>query len=107
MKSLKATSDEWSNAIYWSSSLFGIFIIKKCVEISLTSFGTVKYDFVMKTVEIFSFLSLMNISVTIWLCFLLLIILAIISSKTINTLRSLSALYSSIFCGHAAYHLNI
>ena len=37
-----------------SSLLFVIFIIKKCVVFSLTSFGTLKYDGVIKTREIFS-----------------------------------------------------
>ena len=42
MKSLKLMSDEWFSAIYWSPLLFGIFMIKKWVEFSLTSFGTLK-----------------------------------------------------------------
>ena len=45
----------------------------------------------------FSFLRLINNSVTIEFSFLLLIISAIISSKTINILCSLSTLYLSIF----------
>ena len=97
MKSLKLMSDEWFSAICWSSLLFGIFIMKKWVEFSLTSFGTLNYDCVIKTIEIFSFLPLRNKSVTIEFSFLLLIISAIISSKTINILRSLSILYSLIF----------
>ena len=60
MKSLKSMSDEWFNAICWSSLLFGIFIIKKWVEFSLTSFGTLKCDWVMKTKEMFNFLPLLN-----------------------------------------------
>ena len=32
-----------------SSLLFGTFIIKKCVVFVLTSFGTLKYDCVIKT----------------------------------------------------------
>ena len=75
-----------------SSLLFGIFMIKKCVEFNLTSFGTLKYDWVIKTIEILSFLSLINNSVTIGFNFLLLIISAITSSKTINTLRFLPGL---------------
>ena len=97
MKSLKLMSDEWFSAICWSSLLFRIFMIKKWVEFSLTSFGNLKYDWVIKTREMFNFLLLINNSVTIEFSFLLLIILAIISSKTINILRSLSAFYSSIF----------
>ena len=60
-------------------------MIKKWVEFSLTSFGTLKYDRVIKTAtKIFNFLSLINNSVTIGLSSLLLIISAIKSSKTIN-----------------------
>ena len=44
-------SEELFNAIYWSSLLFGVFMIKKWVELSLTSFGTLKYDCVIKTRE--------------------------------------------------------
>ena len=54
--------------------LFGIFIIKKCVEFSLTSFGTLKYDCVIKTIGMFNFLPQINNSVTIGFSFLLLII---------------------------------
>ena len=35
-------SDEWLNAIYWSSPLFGIFIMKQCVEFSLIFLGKAK-----------------------------------------------------------------
>ena len=91
-KSLVLISDEWFVAICWSSFLFGIFIIKKCVVFSLTSFGTLKYDCVIKTRQIFNFLPLMNNYVTIEFSFLLLIISAIISSKTISILFSLSGL---------------
>ena len=69
MKSLVLISDEWFNAICWSSLLFGIFMIKKWVEFSLTSFGTLKYDCVTKTREMFIFLPLINNSVTIELFF--------------------------------------
>ena len=44
------------NAICWSSLLFGVLIIKKSVEFSLTSFGTLKYDWVIKTREMFNFI---------------------------------------------------
>ena len=74
-------------AICWSSLLLGIFIMKKCVEFNFTSFGTLKYDCVIKTIEILSFLPLINNSVTIGFNLLLLIISAIISSKITNTLR--------------------
>ena len=62
-------------------------MIKKCVEFNLTSFGTLKYDWVIKAIEILSFLPLTNNSVTTEFNFLLLIISAVISSKSINTLR--------------------
>ena len=42
-------SDEWFNAICWSSLLLGIFAIKKWLVFSLTSFGTLKCDWVIKT----------------------------------------------------------
>ena len=41
------------------------FLRKKWVVFSLTSFGTLKYDWVIKTREIFKFLPLINNSVTI------------------------------------------
>ena len=97
MKCLKSMSNELFSAICWSYLLFGIFIMKKWVEFSLTSFGTLKYDCVIKTNEMFNFLSLINNSVTIRLIFVLLIISAIMSSKTINILHFLPILYSSIF----------
>ena len=40
-------------------------MMKKCVEFNLTSFGTLKYDCVIKTIEILRFLPLTNNSVTI------------------------------------------
>ena len=72
-------------------------MIKICVEFSLTSFSTLKCDCAEKTREMFNLLSLINNSVTTGLTFLLLNISAIISSKTINILRSLPRLYYSIF----------
>ena len=81
-------------------------MIKKLLELSLTSFETLKYDSVITTREMFNFLPLINNSVIIEFSFLLLIISVIISSKTINILRSLSVLYSSIFFKHLAYNLN-
>ena len=74
------------------SLLLGIFIMKKCVEFNRTSFDTLKYDCVIKTIEILSFLPLINNSVTIGFNLLLLIISAIISSEIINTLRFFIAL---------------
>ena len=96
-KSLVLISVQWFIGICWSSVLFGIFEIRKWVVLSLTSFGTLKYDWLIKTRQIFNFLPLINNSVTIEFNFLFLIISAIISSKTINVLRSLFMLYSSIF----------
>ena len=58
-------SDEWFIAICWSSLLLGIFAIKKWLVFSLTSFRTLKYDWVTKTREIFIFLHLINNSVTV------------------------------------------
>ena len=52
-KSLVLMSDEWF-AIVKSSFLLGIFAIKKWVVFSLTSFGTLKYNWVIKTREIFN-----------------------------------------------------
>ena len=44
--------------------LFGIFMMKKWEEFSLTSLGTLKYDYVIKSREMFNFLLLINNSVT-------------------------------------------
>ena len=63
MKPLKPISDEWFDAICWSSLLFGIFIIKNCGEFSITFFGTWKYDCVIKAIEMLNILSLINNSV--------------------------------------------
>ena len=54
-------------------------MITKCVEFSLTSFRTLKYDYTTKTIEMFNFLPLINNSVTTGLSFLLLAISAIMS----------------------------
>ena len=59
-KSWRSISDSWFNAICWSSLLLGILMMKKWVEFSLTSFGTLKYDCVINTIEMFSFLPLVN-----------------------------------------------
>ena len=60
---------------------------KKCVLLRLTSLGTLKYDCVIKTIKMFNFLPSIDSSVTIGFSILLLIISAIMSSKTINTSR--------------------
>ena len=57
-------SDEWFISICWSSLLFGIFMIKKCVVINLTSSVTLQYDYVIKTIETFNLPQLINNSVT-------------------------------------------
>ena len=49
--------------------LFEIFITKKSAEFSLISLGTLKHDCVIKTIEIFNFLPLINNSVTIGFSF--------------------------------------
>ena len=54
-------SDKWFNTICWSSLLMGIFVIKKCVALSLTSFGALKYDCVIKIKEMFNILPQINI----------------------------------------------
>ena len=58
---------------------------KQFVQVLFYLEFTLKYECVIKTIEIFNFLPLINNSVTIEFSFLLLIISAIISSKTINT----------------------
>ena len=84
--------DEWFSPICWNSLLFGIFMMKKWLEFSLTSFGTLRYDYVIKTREMFSFLPVINNSIIIEFSVWLLMISAIIPSKTVNILRSLSSL---------------
>ena len=63
-KSLVLIFDEWFIEICWSSLLLGIFAIKKWVVFSVNSFGTLKYDRVIKTREMFNFLPLINNSAT-------------------------------------------
>ena len=66
-------------------------------RVDSNTFRYLKYDCVIKASELFSFLPLINSSVTIGLSFLLTIISAIMSSKAINTLCSFLGLYSLIF----------
>ena len=96
LKFFKSISNEWLCRICWSSLLLGIFIMKRLVVFSLTSFGTLKYDCVIKK-DMFSFLPLINDSGTIWSSSLRLSISAIISSNTTNIFRLLSGLYYSTF----------
>ena len=93
LNSSKSISDEWLVAICWSYCLFGIFMIKKFVVFSLTSFGTQKYDCVMNNKETLNNLPLINSSFITGWSFILLIISVIISSITINTLRLISRLH--------------
>ena len=83
-------------------------MMKKRVEFSQTSFVILKYDCVIKTIEMFNFLPLINNSVTTGLNFLLLIISAITPSKTINILPFFYLYYIlQYFYKHLAYHLTI
>ena len=45
-------------------------MIKKCVVFNLTSSGTLKNDYAIKTLEMFNFLPLVNNSVTVYASFL-------------------------------------
>ena len=49
--------------------MFGIFIIKQCVEFSAIFFGTAEQDCAIKAREIFSFLPVINNSGTVGLSF--------------------------------------
>ena len=69
------------------------FYNKIVVEFSLILFGAAKQDCVIKTREMFSFLSLINNPVTIELSFALISISGIISLYTINVFS-----FSSVFC---------
>ena len=60
-------------------------------------FVATKYDYVIKIREMFSFLPVIDNSVSNGKRFLLLIVSAMISSKTINTLHFLLGLHSLIF----------
>ena len=64
----------------YEKQFFGISIIKQSVGFNLTFFEIVKYDYVVKAIEIFSSLPLISNSVTVGSRFLLLIISAIMSS---------------------------
>ena len=75
---------------------------------NLTSFGTLKYDYIIKTIEIINFLPLINNPVTTGFSFLLLIISAIISSKATNILWAFFQNYIfQYFYKHLPFHLNI
>ena len=92
-------------------SFIWILTIKfSCVVFSLTSFGILKYDCVIRIIEMLNFLPLINNSVTAGFSFMLLIISEILSSKTINTLRFFILRFLRIlqyFYKHLAYHSSI
>ena len=58
-KIFKTIPDGWFIVICWSSLLFGTYD-KKFVEFNVTSFGSLKYDCVIKVSEILSCQSLIN-----------------------------------------------
>ena len=89
--------DEWFNSTCWSSLLSGIFMIKKCVMISLTTFASLKYDYEIKAIEMFNFLPLIKNALTTGFSFSLLIISATISSKQLIFYVYFPKLYSAIF----------
>ena len=95
----------WGNLLNFS--LFGICIITKCVEFSLISFGTLMYDCVIKTIQMFDYLHIISNSASTGFIFLLLIISAIISSEIINTLRFFLDCILQFFSKYLAYHLSI
>ena len=78
--------------------------MKKCVEFNRTSFGTLKYDCVIKTIEILSFLPLINNSVTIGFN---LLYLQSYHQKLLVLCVSLWDCNLQCFCRHLAYHSNI
>ena len=92
---LVSISDEWLYIICLTSLLIGIFKMHKCVVFSLTSFATLKY-YVIKAREMFSFLPLINNSVTIELSCSILSISTIISSKTISILHFLWVVFFNV-----------
>ena len=73
---------------------------------SLTSYGTLKYDYVIKTIQMFNFQPLTNISVTTGLSFLLLMTSAIISSKTTTLYVFFLDYILQYFYNYLAYRLN-
>ena len=81
--------------------------MKKCVELNLTSFGTLKYDCVIKTIETLSFLPLINNSVTIGFDLLLLSYQQSYHQKLLIFCVFILDCNLQYFCRHLAYHLNI
>ena len=76
-------------------------LIKKCVVFSLTSVGTLKYHYIIKTIEMFDFQLLINSSVTIGCSFLMPIISAIISKTIIKLLILFNISISCISCEYS------
>ena len=72
------------------------FFLTKCLLLSLTLFGTWKYDCVIKTKEMFSFRPIIKISVTNTLRYILPFISTMIPWNTISHLLSFYGLYSSL-----------
>ena len=70
-----------------------------CREFNLTSFGTLKYDCVIKTIEILSFLPLINNSVTIGFNFQ-----QSYHQKLLILYVFLLDCNLQCFCRHLAYH---
>ena len=84
-------------ALFVEALFFCNFYNKKGAVFIPTSVGTLKYDCVIKTRGVFSFLLLINNSFTILLSFSLFCISAVISSKKIKVYRFFFGLYSSMF----------
>ena len=78
--------------------------MKKCVEFHRTSFGTLKYDCIIKTLEILSFLPLINNSVTIGFSLLLLSYPQSYHQKLLVLYVSLLDCNLQCFSKHLAYH---
>ena len=62
-------------------------MIKHCVDLNLTVFGTRNYDCIIKAIGVFSFPPQINNSVTIGSSYFLLRTLAIFSSNSVDALR--------------------
>ena len=79
---------------------------KKWLVFSLTSFETLKYDWVIKTIEIFNFPPIINNSVTNEFKFLLLIILQSYHQKLLISYSLYQDYNHQYFYKQHAYHLN-
>ena len=79
----------------------------KWVEFSLISFGTLRYDCIMNTIEIFNFLPLIINSVTTGFSFLLLIIQQLYHQKLLIFYVFYLYCILQYFYKHLAYHLGI